>query len=1010
MIKTKWMKKLLTALCVVAIALVAVVSFPGAEVAKADNISVSNGDFSSYSSDLAPNNWTKSGDTGANIFTGVYDGKVGFDKHGFSDVGLLEHGTAARDFLVINSKDTKAYSAYASADITVSPSSYYQFTVKAKADITVGGAYFSITGLGEEISLPIATNGVWTTYKIYLATGFNTSGSVKISLSLGKDNAEAKGWVMFDDVSAESLTYRDYATIEHADNILVKDVNIPYVDGMIEGGDFFTLDNTKWTVGGDKVNSFYGIESTNTQLVGKEDIVIAPNFDGSENNFLHIASVNDEATYVTVTSNQFTVKPDEFYRISYYVLDDGTLKSGTNVANAKLYYKYASSSAEFKSVTVNNIQSATANASHFGWTEREFYVKGSAFTDVVCKLEFSIGEEGTPVKGGVFIDDVRVQKLTAKQYSDASPDASVTVKADSGITDSTGVTNGAFYSYDITDGKLIPTGWNKIVAGDSNTNGYGYSSVKADDSDASYEVVKASDPEANVGAYECAMKMSSSINTAFAMQSSAISVASGKYQLINVNLSAMNVTGSGASIVIRRSNGAVVAVKENITAAGTYAFCIKGDSSESTSVYAEIWLGMFDRNSNRDKLASGTVYVKTVTAAESSEEVYNAYAASTSNNQIACSVASADAWIASDANDNILSNWTVSSAVKGAKVEYVASELDGEKVIRLTNVSPNASTISLTPSKKITSSSYYKVTVQLKIIGSLDDVDANQKGYKGVRAGIITGDATTDTTKYVVSDIKETTLKTDKYNYVTIEFFIKGGKSDANVTLFVGMGENVTVAEGKDPVPYTAGTVYIKGVSLESSSTTEYTNAKNDLKDTQVLVNLSDTDDDKKDNDTEKNTSSGIDTTTLWLMIGSIIFALALIAVLIVYFVRKYQKKHPKKPAPVKGRPSYDRANLSHGDKKAEKATDEKTGAVEQAEDVDKFSDENEEANSTEEAAENAEQTSEETAENAEENEQAVSEETAEAPAETTEETPAKTAEEAPAEEKTENTDNTDNQ
>ena len=163
MIKTKWMKKLLTALCVVAIALVAVVSFPGAEVAKADNISVSNGDFSSYSSDLAPNNWTKSGDTGANIFTGVYDGKVGFDKHGFSDVGLLEHGTAARDFLVINSKDTKAYSAYASADITVSPSSYYQFTVKAKADITVGGAYFSITGLDEEISLPIATNGVWTT-------------------------------------------------------------------------------------------------------------------------------------------------------------------------------------------------------------------------------------------------------------------------------------------------------------------------------------------------------------------------------------------------------------------------------------------------------------------------------------------------------------------------------------------------------------------------------------------------------------------------------------------------------------------------------------------------------------------------------------------------------------------------------------------------------------------------------------------------------------------------------
>lgn len=122
-----------------------------------------------------------------------------------------------------------------------------------------------------------------------------------------------------------------------------------------------------------------------------------------------------------------------------------------------------------------------------------------------------------------------------------------------------------------------------------------------------------------------------------------------------------------------------------------------------------------------------------------------------------------------------------------------------------------------------------------------------------------------------------------------------------------------------------------------------------------------------------------MDTTTLWLMIGSIVFALALIAVLVVYFVRKYQKKHPKKPTPVKGRPSYDRANVNYDGEGAKKSTDEKTGAVEQSEDVDKFSDENEE-NASEEATENAEETSEENAENAEETEETTSEETAEAP------------------------------
>ena len=986
MIKTKWMKKLLTALCVVAIALAAVTALPVSQTVKADNVSVSNGDFSKYNSDsLAPDSWTRLGDTGENIFSGVYDGRTGEVGLGYE---LLNHGTDAKDFLVINTKNTSAFSAYESSEIALSANSYYQFTVKAKTS-TNEIAFISITGLDQEISLPIVGDGAWTTHKIYLATGFQTTESVKITLSLGKDYAEYSGWVMFDDISAETLTYRDFAAIEKSDNVLTADVNIPYVDGLIKGGDFFVLDNSAWTIGGDKANAYFAIASTNLQIDEEEEnatIVIAPNFDGTENNFLHLASKGEESTFVTVTSNEFTVKPDEFYRISYFVLDDGSTKSSGNIANAKLYYKYASNSGEFKSVSATNIQSSNANASHFGWTERAFFVKGSAFADVVCKLEFSIGEEGSPAKGGVFIDDVRVQKLTPEQYASAATDSSVVANADAAISDSTGVTNGAFYSYTVTDGKLVPSGWTKIVAGDSNTNAYGYSSTLADDSEADYEVVKASEPEANIGKYDCALKMYSPVPTAFAMRSSAISVANGKYQLITVSLSNVNVTGNGAAIVIRRTNGAVVAVKESITVAGTYSFCVKGDADESISVYAEIWLGMFDRKQNLDKLASGTIYVKSVSAAESTEAVYNEYAASTSNNQITASVAIEDSWLASDADDNVLSNWTVTSEIKDSLVEYVAEEIGGEKVIRYTNVSPNVSTIKLTPARTITASSYYKVTVQLKIEGSLDDMDANEEGYKGVRAGLITGDATVDTTKYVVSDIKETVLKTDASNYLTVEFFIKGGDADSTVTLFVGIGEKIEVKEGEAPVPYTAGTVYVKGVSFESSTTTEYTDAKNNLKDSQVIVNLSDSDDETEE---EETASTGMDTTSLWLMIGSIIFAVAIIIVVIVFFVRKYQKKHPKKAAAI-GRASYDRANLNLPDENAKK-TDEKSGAVEESENIDKFSDE-----------ENAEET-ETTEDTATTEETDAAEET-----ETTEETA--TTENTATTEETDNTENKENE
>lgn len=966
MIKKNWINRLLTALCIVCIAIVATAALPVQKQANADNVSISNGDFSSFSStDLTPSNWTKSGDNNSEIFSGVYDGKAGFDKHGFENSGLLVHDNAYKEFLVYNSKNFTAYTAYSSSDITLAGSSYYQFTVKAKADVSTGNAYFSVTGLDEEIALPIVNDGIWATYKIYLATDFDTDDTVKITLSLGKDEAKAKGWAMFDDVSVESLTVYDYSKIVESDNILVKDISTPYENDIIKGGDFTSVDYENWTVGGDKYNATVSvIPATHNDIPGQDATVAAPNFDGSANNVLRIASTDENGGYVTLTSNEFTVKPDEFYRVSYFVLDEGETSTTGSGATAKLYYKYTASPDEFKNVNVTNIQTADANASHFGWTERDFYIKGSSFADVTVKLEFSLGAEDSPVVGGVLIDDVRVQKLTAEKYAEVAPDSSVVANADGDITDSTGVTNGAFMSYTITDGKRIPSNWTKVAAGADDVASYGFSSVSVNTDKASYRVVNSGDaPAANIDKYELALEISSTDETAFGMRSSAIAVATGTYQLITVNISGADVTGYGAGIVIRRENGAVVSKIENITREGEYKFCIKGDAVADINVYAEVWLGMFDRNQNKDKLAAGTVYVNSVSTEKSSETVYNAYEQSTSNNEKAVSVDFADSWLAYDLDDEnkALYNWTLEKAAENDKVEYVAETLNGDNVIKYSNLSPNASTLTLTPAVTVKASTYYKITVQLKIEGSLDDVDTNLENYKGAWAGIITGSDSAATTKYTVKDIKETTLKTDKTNYVTLEFFVKGGDADSAVSLFVGLGENITVEEDEDEIPFTQGTVYVKGVAVETSSTTEYTNAKNDLKETQVLVNLSDTEDEEEDN--AGSTNTGMSSEMLWLMLGSILFAVAIIVVVVVFLVKKYAKKHPK-PVKAKGRPSYDRANLPTGNSEKTK-TDKESGAVEVESDIDRFSDETEEENTDdkaeEETAANAEEDGQET-------------------------------------------------
>lgn len=945
--KKNGMKKLLTMLTALALAFAAAVSLPAmTEQAKAENVSISNYDFSAFSSsDLTPENWTKLGDANTEIFSGVYDGMVGYNKHGFSDSSVLAKDNEYKNFLVINSKQLEAYSAYSSSSVTLSASSYYQLTVKAKAKVTLNNAYFMVTGLDEEIALPIANDGAWATYKIYLATDFDESSSVNITLSFGKDEAKAMGWVMFDDVSVETMTAYDFANIEKADNILVSDLNTEYVEGMIYGGDFTVIDYDKWTVGGDKADAgIKCVPATNTTITNKDHYVTAPNYDGSENNVLQLYSTSDNGGYISIASNEFTVNPDEIYRISYFAYDENETESTGVGAVATLYYKYAGAT-QFKNVFANNIQTstdATANSSHFGWVERAFYVKGSAFAPVVAKIEFALGSATSPTKGSVLIDDVRVQKITPERYDEINPLSGDVADIDYNISVDTGVTNGAFLKYNIADGKRTPSNWTMVRPGDTDVAAFGYSNAAVDTENAAFSVVNSyEEPGAGLNNYELAMKLASETDTAFGVRSASVSLSSGAYKLITVNMSAANVSGYGASIVIRQANGAVVGKIENITASqyADYKFCVKGDANVSSNLYVEIWLGMNDRDANKTKLASGEIYVKSVSATDSSADVYDAFTTSTDNNEKAVSAA-ADNWLGYDAYDKDMSvnNWNIQKTLGDNKVLLSVVTLDGEKVIKFQNVGLNASAAVFGNEFTISANTYYKISLKLKIEGNLDDIDTNEAGYKGVWAGVIVDGGSYDASKYYVKDIKETTQGTDSTNYLTVEFFIKGTDSEQTVSVFVGMGEDIEPKEDEEKVPYTQGTVYIKDIVFETSSTTAYTDAKNDLKNSQVLVDFGVTSDDEKPADAS---SSGFNADYLWLVIGSILFAVAIIVVVVVVFVKKAAKKNAKKNV-VLGRPNYDRnvaGVKANGAKPENKKTDAQSGAVEEQANVDQFDD-----------------------------------------------------------------------
>jgi hypothetical protein len=317
----------------------------------------------------------------------------------------------------------------------------------------------------------------------------------------------------------------------------------------------------------------------------------------------------------------------------------------------------------------------------------------------------------------------------------------------------------------------------------------------------------------------------------------------------------------------------------------------------------------------------------------------------------------------------------------------------------------------------------------VKIDGHLDDMNGNPddnsiiENYRGAKAGVITGSDTYSTTKYVVSNIKTTLSDNGVDEYVTLEFFVKNGSEASTLNLFLALGEyqEPAVVEGgvygpneddsnktedkkdeeeTEKIALTRGSVYLKGINVESSSTTEFDNAEKDLGKYQVLVNLAGTSTENETPDEEEESTAGLTWETGLLLFSSILLGVVVLAVLGALLYKKFAKKANSKKKTVIGKASYDRSNLYTGEDetsaeeiKTEKDKDAATDTVPGA--IDSFNDDTTEAPAEEATEAPAEEVTEAPAEEVTE---APAEEVTEAPAEEVTEAPAEEATEAPAE------------
>ncbi|MBP5648961.1 MAG: hypothetical protein J6X29_03055 [Clostridia bacterium] len=287
-----------------------------------------------------------------------------------------------------------------------------------------------------------------------------------------------------------------------------------------------------------------------------------------------------------------------------------------------------------------------------GWKEIAFFLRGSYFTDYAVQLEIWLGSKDEKKGGVAMFDNVRIEEITNTEYMDYSGKGKPVI-FDKDPEDASVFSNGSFNELEDHpnyNGLYNPLHWTRVIAGQDETDGM--STIVPNDSIEDYVVSgvvssdahnvtvsssktytsfeekvipinthKYSDTVSNmlmIKADESTLPDSYTEGVAVGYRSANFGVGSDSIYKIEVTLCA-ETEGYGASIVLKDENSILTSI-ENITSTGgkynTYTFMIQTGDQSLTNPRVEIWLGLYDKINNRQKLSRGTVFVDSVSIEE----------------------------------------------------------------------------------------------------------------------------------------------------------------------------------------------------------------------------------------------------------------------------------------------------------------------------------------------------------------------------------------------------------
>ena len=840
-------------------------------------ISVSNGDFSNtnYGTPASPTNWTGIKNY-ANTKSGVVDLST-TNTNTIKDDYKLESlpapknsNESKKNVLMINANSGPYYAGYKTGStISFEKQSYYKIAVDAYTFYgtqTIGS--FSLTG-NEKIENDAksvvkinGTDGEWKTYSIYLATGEFDSLSLDINLFLGQNEQASEGAIFFDNVSVVRFdkeaffdknpgaelnsNFIDLSSENDVANFLL---NANFEDGMNGWSVCDDVLATQTHAGVYKIGAGYNLGLENVENPNK-------NYTTSSYALL----INNIASgHYGYQSSEFTISQYGMYKLSFWAKTDSNANATAKLVEVDPYDENVGY--EEQTFTISNISTSSYSNNYTnGWKEYSFYIKGSPFVDTQMKLEFWLGTEGSDSSGYVWFDNIKLTKISSEQFDNNSSNGT---KADLYQSTSTlDFSNANFNIFKVEDvNQNYPCGVDSWTASNTDENakvGIVNTAKTAENSALGFNL-----PVLDGSTNNNVLMINNASFQKQTVLSSSKSLDADSFYKVEIYAYA-NTNGSASVSLV--SGDVILGEQNQIEDAEwtKYTFFVK-TGFESKSINVQLGLG-------KDVACTGYAFFDRVLMTKYSEESNYTTAVENANNN--SKIVDLNKFDFSNTGKQIENNIYASNDFEGLL-------LDGESATIVAGVDKSNNNLVI---KSLNDEVYYRFTSNSKF--KLEKDNYYQFDVTLKTNSIVQDEKNTKGAKILFGDINSSFNQIDtKGEEKTYSAYIKCTE-EKNVSIVISLGDTDALTQGSVEI----SNINIAKITADDYEEATKITAKNDAPDNVLTIGNTDS---KKDEESKDSSKSGIQFD--WLLVPTIITALAIIIAVVGAIWRQYKRKHKRK-------------------------------------------------------------------------------------------------------------------